>query len=146
MEDTHTGAASTGGHGGHAPPHFFAKQNKINKNTVNWKMNKLHEIVKRSHHSIYSGSRENHCTLIYGEENCSSLTAFSKQTIPLCPSQQQTLPQSSKIYQPKPRMTNITIPQSSKIYQPKPRMTNSTKFEVLSFKLHFFYLAFFFFF
>ena len=43
-------------------------------------------------------------------------------------------------------MTNSTIPQSSKIYQPKPRMTNSTKFEVLSFKLHFFYLAFFFFF
>ena len=59
MEDTHTGDASPGAHGGHAPPppHFFAKQNKINKNTVNWKINKLHEIVKRSHHSIYGGSR-----------------------------------------------------------------------------------------
>ena len=36
--------------------------------------------MKRSHHSTYSGSRENYPTLIYGEKNRSSLTAYSKQT------------------------------------------------------------------
>ena len=46
-------------------PPFFAKQKKI---TVNQKINKKHEIVKRSHHSTYSGSRENHRTLISGEK------------------------------------------------------------------------------
>ena len=42
-----------GGRGDASSPHFFAKQKKIkNKNAVNRKINKKHEIVKRSHHSI----------------------------------------------------------------------------------------------
>ena len=69
-------------------------------------MNKKHGIEKISHHSTHSGSRENRRTQIYGGKNRSSLTAYSKQTSSLCPSQQQALPQSSKIYQAKPLMTN----------------------------------------
>ena len=74
--------------------------------TADWKIIKKHKIVKRSHHSTYSSSRGNYRTLICGGKNRSSITAYSKQTNCLCQSQQQTLPQSSKIYQSKSRMVN----------------------------------------
>ena len=45
MEDTHTGAASTGGHGGHAPPpppaHFLQVFKEIRKKT------KIKESIKK---------------------------------------------------------------------------------------------------
>ena len=55
-----------------APPTFLLRKKK--QKTVNWKMNKKHETVKRRHHSTHDGSRENHCSLIYGEKSRSSLT------------------------------------------------------------------------
>ena len=100
------GRVDAGVRGGHVSPAVLFYQAKKIKNTVNWKINKKHEIVIRSHHSTYSGSRENDRTLIYRGKNHSSLTAYSKQTNSLCPSQQQALPHSSKIYQPKRRLTN----------------------------------------
>ena len=47
------------------PPPLTFLLSKKNKKTVNWKINKKHEIVKRSHQSTCSGSRKNHRTLIY---------------------------------------------------------------------------------
>ena len=94
--------------GAMAPPPLTFLLSKKNKKTVNWKINKKHEIVKRSHQSTCSGSRKNHRTLIYGGKRSQLHNSVfnQKKTNSLCPSQQQTLPQSSKIYQPTPRMTN----------------------------------------